>query len=298
MESPSKRSFHQDAPPPRFSVVVPTCDRNHELNECLKRLAPGAQDLEVKYYEVIVSDDGKTHSAKEMISSVYSWAHWVPGPRRGPAANRNNGAEHANGEFIIFTDDDCRPGSGWLSAFKRAISPGIRVCEGRTVTGNEKMGAFETAPINEGGGKLWSCNMMVEADLFRRMRGFDERFPFPHLEDVDFRRRLEIQGIGFPFVSDAIVVHPPRPIHFTLKSVWGEAKGQESYFYYSSKHRVSLSESGFGVRQYLRHHIARLRRSRSISEAAEYSARTALLFLLLLPRIPGWMLKYHSASKT
>jgi glycosyltransferase involved in cell wall biosynthesis len=39
---------------------------------------------------------------------------------RGPAAARNCGLQHAAGELVAFTDDDCRPRSDWLTRFAAA----------------------------------------------------------------------------------------------------------------------------------------------------------------------------------
>ena len=75
-----------------FSVVIPTCNRLGMLAKCLDRLGFGTQSLAANQYEVIVSDDGSTVTAEEMIQAQYPWAKWVKGPGKGPAANRNNGA--------------------------------------------------------------------------------------------------------------------------------------------------------------------------------------------------------------
>jgi glycosyltransferase involved in cell wall biosynthesis len=54
----------------------------------------------------------------------------------GPAKGRNRGADVARNEFLAFTDDDCQPSPGWLSALARRLqrSPECLV-GGRTVNG-------------------------------------------------------------------------------------------------------------------------------------------------------------------
>ncbi|MBC8011498.1 MAG: glycosyltransferase family 2 protein, partial [Burkholderiales bacterium] len=103
-----------------FSVIVPTCDRTEALALCLARLAPGAQALPAAEYEVIVTDDSASGKAPPLIRRDFPWARWVPGPRGGPAMNRNHGAEHATGAWLAFVDDDCLPAPGWLSGYLRA----------------------------------------------------------------------------------------------------------------------------------------------------------------------------------
>lgn len=268
---------------PTFSVVVPTYHRNADLACCLERLDPRAQTLAADTYEVIVSDDGTTSTAEAMLRDRFPWARWVQGPRRGPAANRNCGASVARGEWLVFTDDDCVPELDWLQAFA-AAAPGRSLLEGRTTTNRPQFGPFETAPINEHGGLLWSCNLAVRAAVFRELGGFDAEFPSPHLEDVDFRVRAARAGVPREFVQAATVVHPPR----ALASVWRQVKQERSYFYFARKHRVSLREAGLSVHAFLRGRYGALRRSRSPWEAARYTVRAAIDGVLLAGACVWW----------
>jgi GT2 family glycosyltransferase len=195
---------------PHISVVVPTCHRNDSLAACLLRLAPGTQSLPADQYEVIVTDDGSKSTAEEMVRAQFPWATWAPGPRRGPAANRNSGQRHARYDLIAFTDDDCLPSPDWLKAYVDALTPAVPVYEGKTICSEPITSPLQDAPINTTGGWLWSCNMMVRRTCFEAQGGFDEDFPLPHMEDTDFRERLKGAGIPFAWVPDAIVDHPPK----------------------------------------------------------------------------------------
>ena len=117
----------------KLSVIIPTYYRNDLLAKCLGELAPVVQVLSIEQYEVIVSDDGMKHTAERMVKEKYTWAKWVAGPGRGPASNRNNGAKHAKGEWLVFLDDDCVPDRNILSAYLAAINsyPLANVFEGR-----------------------------------------------------------------------------------------------------------------------------------------------------------------------
>src|ERR1700733_6028896 len=102
-----------------ISVVIPTSHRPDLLSSCLDRLAPGVQTFPANLYEVVVSDDGEP-TIDELLAERYPWATCLKGPRKGPAANRNNGARFAHAKWIAFTDDDCVPDSGWLAAYAAA----------------------------------------------------------------------------------------------------------------------------------------------------------------------------------
>jgi len=197
---------------PSFSVIIPTYHRNDLLAQCLDRLAPGVQTLPFEQYEVIVSDDGSETTAEEMISDRYPWAKWVPGSRKGPAANRNNGAKYAQGEWLAFTDDDCLPDPQWLEAYAEAIAayPSNLVFEGRVYVDRPKQSLAEEAPINETGGYLWSCNFAIHRQVFELLGGFNEQFPYAAMEDVELRLRLTKMGYKYSFTKSASVCHPLR----------------------------------------------------------------------------------------
>jgi GT2 family glycosyltransferase len=110
-------------------------------------------------------------------------------------------------------DDDCLPDRELLSGYGQAIKrqSNIRVFEGRTYPDRPRRSLAEACPTNETGGWLWSCNFAIRKDLFDLLRGFNERFPYACMEDVDFRDRLQACGEDFAFVSNAAVCHPWRP---------------------------------------------------------------------------------------
>lgn len=163
-------------------------------------------------YEVIVSDDGLNSTAETMIKERFPWARWTGGPCRGPAANRNHGASLGQGEWLVFTDDDCLPEPGWLQAFSSSLHehPRALVLEGATGAQGLKKHLNEAAPVNELGGLLWSCNFAIENATFSQFGGFDEDFPFAAMEDVDLHSRLKSHSITPLFVGDARVLHPWR----------------------------------------------------------------------------------------
>jgi GT2 family glycosyltransferase len=198
---------------PLFSVVIPTRDRNDTLALCLDRLAPGAQTLPHDQYEVIVADDSARTAARDLVTERFPWARWVAGPRRGPAANRNTGARIARGEWLAFTDDDCLPGPEWLDAFAIARSEkaeALEALEGRTTCRAGLNSPRQTAPVNLEGGVLWSCNFAIRRAGFAQVGGFDERYPYAHMEDADLRIRLLKAGYMIRFVAAAEIDHPPR----------------------------------------------------------------------------------------
>jgi Predicted glycosyltransferases len=220
---------------PLISVVVPTYHRNDLLMRCLDRLAPGVQTLPAEQYEVLVCDDGRQTTAREMVAERYPFARWFQGPGKGPGPNRNVGAREARGEFVAFVDDDCVPSPNWLAAFAAVVKPEVDVYEGRTTCELGIRNALEDSPCNEVGGALWTCNLMIRRSAFWTLGGFDENFRIQ--EDLDLRLRIVQTGVSCTFVPAAVVDHPPRPIRWgrqnhnfdrDLVAVWFKSGQTES----------------------------------------------------------------------
>jgi len=224
-----------------FSIIIPTCNRNNSLEKCLDALHPDLQHFPIANYEVIVTDDSPTNIAKELITNKYKWVEWIAGPKKGPAANRNNGAKMATADWLIFLDDDVIPSSMIINNYLKALlgDTKILVLEGKVLPDREQQNQVEESPINEYGGKLWSCNFAIKRKLFFELKGFDENFPFAAMEDVDLHLRLINKGIIIKFVDNALVIHPWRQPKNIIEI---SNKRFLSTLYFLKKHPTSTNE--------------------------------------------------------
>jgi glycosyltransferase involved in cell wall biosynthesis len=196
-----------------FSVIIPTYNRIKLLEQCLNCLAPGAQTVDPSTYEVIVTDDSELKLANELIEDKFKNVIWVGGPKRGPAANRNNGVKYAKGEWLVFTDDDCLPDTKWLEAYRDSVLrlSNCEAYEGSIYPDNWELLKKDLAscPVNTKGGAFWSANIMIRKTLFIEVGGFDEQFEIAAQEDQDLYLRLK-SYTPIPFISASAVVHPVR----------------------------------------------------------------------------------------
>jgi glycosyltransferase involved in cell wall biosynthesis len=103
--SPAGRLSSSSGRRPVVSVIIPTLDRPLLLDAALGSVAGQQVGGDV---EVIVVNDGGT----PVTPVVRAWQDVMSvrlvelGRRSGPAAARNIGIEHAEGEYIAFLDDD------------------------------------------------------------------------------------------------------------------------------------------------------------------------------------------------
>ena len=203
-----------------LSVIIPTCNRNDLLGKCLDRLAPAAQTLPASTYEVIVSDDSPNYEAEIYCSQHYPWVRYTRGPRKGPAANRNNGAKQATGHWLVFTDDDCLPNPDWLQAYAKAIeeNPEVKAFEGAILPDDWELLKKDMAecPVNTQGGCFWSANIMVRKNLFDSVGGFNEGFRLAANEDQFLMNVLSVHTKTL-FIQEAKIIHGVRVIPFSKK---------------------------------------------------------------------------------
>jgi glycosyltransferase involved in cell wall biosynthesis len=88
-----------------FSIVIPTYNRAHLISRAIDSVV----NQTYKNWELIIVDDGSTDNTKELVENYYrkdNRIRYVYQENAERSAARNNGIEHASGEFICFLDSD------------------------------------------------------------------------------------------------------------------------------------------------------------------------------------------------
>ena len=93
----------------KVSVVIPTYNRLHRLEQVLDAFAQ--QTFAHTDFEILVISDGSsdgTHEYLAQLTTPYR-LNWRTQANQGPAVARNTGIAQAQGEYILFVDDDVVP---------------------------------------------------------------------------------------------------------------------------------------------------------------------------------------------
>lgn len=198
---------------PVFSVVIPTFQRPALVARTLDCLTSVRQGISPAAFEVIVTDDSRDDGTEVLIAARFPAVRYVRGPRRGPAANRNCGADIARGEWLVFVDDDCLPAEGWIAALSQVDAASRPdVIEGATLSPDKVDNPFRHYVENLTGGVYWSCNLAVRRAVFTALGGFDEDFREAGGEDLEFGERIRRARVRTVFCPAAVVVHPSYAI--------------------------------------------------------------------------------------
>lgn len=115
-----------DPPLPSGSVVICTRDRPDDLRTCLDSLCT-ARPSEV---EVVVVDNAPADERTRQVARNYP-VRYVVEPRPGLNWARHCGAQIAQGEIVLYTDDDVLVDPGWIDAMRRPfVNPHVAAVTG------------------------------------------------------------------------------------------------------------------------------------------------------------------------
>ena len=193
---------------PTFSVIIPSYERHDELDALMQTLQ---QQVE-RDFEVIVVDQSAQPwpNAGQSFGFPLLYRHESV---KGAIRARNTGANLAQGRFLAFTDDDCLPTSDWLLA-ARPYFADERIAGIEGMITSDHLGEPDWRPVTNVGFEgigFMTANLLVRAEHFVRLGGFDLAFDHPHFrEDTDFGWRLQTLG-EVPYARQVCVFHPAQP---------------------------------------------------------------------------------------
>jgi GT2 family glycosyltransferase len=245
----------------RFSIIVPTRDRVALLAGSLGAI--GNLDYRRSEFEVIVVDDAGRRPATlaglpappALEASVLRLDE-----NGGPAAARNLGAGRAQGDYLLFIDDDCSPQPDLLRQLDLALieSPDavvggrVEFSPRRSLAATVSQAITDTVyghfnPDPRNARLLTGPCLAIAAREFRSLRGFDPSYRT--YEDHDFCNRCRSRGLRLVYARDAVVVHR------STSGLWRflkrhHAYGRGAYRFHHAKavragKRLELEPSGF-----------------------------------------------------
>jgi GT2 family glycosyltransferase/4-amino-4-deoxy-L-arabinose transferase-like glycosyltransferase len=210
--------------PTRLSIIVPVYNNPQDLRECLSALiassCPGS--------EIIVVDDASTDdtasAAARMGARVMQLAK-----NSGPAAARNFGARHAQGDILFFVDADVVVAPGTVQRVRELFAEHADLAAvfgsydaqpragGIISQYRNLLHHFVHQTANPEASTFWAGCGAIRRSVFEELGGFDvERFPRPSIEDIELGYRLRQAGHRILLDKALQVTHLKR---WTLRSL-------------------------------------------------------------------------------
>jgi GT2 family glycosyltransferase len=216
---------------PLVSIIIPAYNVKSYVLRCVR----GVFSARYPNIEVFVVDNGSADGSVNLLKEEFAKNkrfEVISLPKNfGPAYARNRGSEKAKGEYLAFLDSDTVPDKNWLAplveAMEKDTSVGACQCKlllykernkfdyagdylsqlgflvQRVKGGEEDRGqADERVEILS----AKSAGMIIRADAFKEIGGFDEDY-FIYVEETDLGWRTWLAGLRIIFVPESRVYH-------------------------------------------------------------------------------------------
>jgi glycosyltransferase involved in cell wall biosynthesis len=249
-----------------ISLIIPTYNRAASL----KRALESAVRLEfpLDCYEIVVVDNGSADSTRAVVNNAQlanprHRLRYVKEERLGLHSARHTGVYTAQGEILLFTDDDATFDPGWITAYSEAFMshPEMAAAGGPVkpswdvpppqwlveFMGNAKIfGMFSLMePYNNfrlsANGMFFGVNMAIRTNVLLEMGGFNpEAFGSVWLGDGEtgLNYKLWDHRMLIGYVPDALVYHHIPRERMTVQYLRLRMANQGVCDLYSDFHRA------------------------------------------------------------
>ena len=225
--SPRKRiSAAQDARQIDLSVIMPTIFWSGTFERCARRVLT-LLDETTANAEVVFAFDGNPPPVPAWLDR-HDVRIVKTGTRSGPAVARNLAAESARGEILFFVDADVELAADAIDRVHAAFAadPDLVGLFGAYDDEPAAVGMastfrnllhLHTHVSNPGtAGTFWSGCGAMRTTAFLDVGGFDEKFAYPSVEDIELGMRVAANGGKILLAPDVRCKHLK---HWTLASM-------------------------------------------------------------------------------
>ncbi len=206
----------------RISIVISTYNRLEYLKDLLESWLLVEQPK--GGYEIILADDGSKQSPESIVSPYLDRLpiRFIRLPHRGLSATRQHAMDIAQGQYVLFTDDDCRPSPGLLRHYEQALEVSPNHAMGGPVVNlltdniysetTQAIMTYITDTWNssgKGASFFTASNLLFPREKLMEIGGFDPTWQGTG-EDRDLCRSWCEHGLPMSVMPLAVVGHAHR----------------------------------------------------------------------------------------
>ncbi len=199
---------------PAISIIIPVYNGGTSFNHCLQSLTA----VQSQVLEIIVVDDGGNDGSSDRAKQMGAIVLRFPSTG-GPARARNQGAQVAKGNILFFIDADVTLTPHTIEQVKAAFRdrPGLKVLIGSY---DDQPGAtnflsqyknlfhhYTHQTASDSASTFWGACGAIRPEVFWAVGGFDERYRYPSVEDIELGYRLKRAGYSIQLCKDVQVKH-------------------------------------------------------------------------------------------
>lgn len=218
---------------PIVSIVIPVHDGVWITYRCLRALQRNNDKVP---FEIIVVDDASTDQTRHLLQNIRGVRVIRNTKNLGYLKSTNLGASHARGKYIALLNNDTEPISSWLDELVSLIESDSSIA----IAGSTLI--FGDGRLQESGGQIFSnanawnlgrgldpskaefkfvrevdycsaASVLIRADFWQEMNGFDERYVPAYCEDSDLALSAWAKGYKVVVCPTSWVIHHEGASH-------------------------------------------------------------------------------------
>lgn len=212
---------------PKVSLIIPLYARADLTKACLESIRDNTTRVS---YEVILVEDDADEDTKRLLEGVRGARIIHNENNLGYIRSVKRGASFARGRWLVLFNNDTEVTSGWLTAMLACAESAEDI---GVVTPKY---LYPDGSLNEAGGIIWrdgtgvnygrgdrpdhfqyayrretdygsAAALMVKADLWKDLGGYDERYLPMYYEDTDLCFEARERGLRVLYEPEAVVIH-------------------------------------------------------------------------------------------
>ena len=213
---------------PEVSLIIPLYAHAELTRACLRSIREHTTRIR---YEVILVDDEADDDTRRLLAEEVRGAKTLRNEKNlGYLRSMNRGASVARGKWLVLFNNDTEVTRGWLEAMLDCASsaPDVGVVTPKFI--------YPDGSLNEAGAIIWrdgtgmnygrgdvaerfqyeyrretdygsAAALMVSAELWKDVGGFDERYLPMYYEDADLCFEARERGLRVLYEPGAVIIH-------------------------------------------------------------------------------------------
>ncbi len=212
---------------PKVSIVIPVYNEFDYTYKCIKSII---ENVKTVPYEIIIGDDESKDTTKKIKKIIKNIKVNINHSDHGFLMNCNRAAKLAEGEYIVFLNNDTLVKEEWLKSLVTLIESDETI----GLVGSKLV--YPDGSLQEAGGIIWKdatgwnygrgqnpdmpeynyvrecdyisgASIMISKALWEEIGGFDERFKPAYCEDSDLAFEVRKRGYKVCYQPKSVVVH-------------------------------------------------------------------------------------------
>ncbi len=236
-------------------VIIVNYNGKKLLKNCLDSIK---KNTIYKKYKVIVVDNGSSDGSQRIIKTKYKWVDLIKNKENLGFSKANNiGAFYAfkkySPKYLFLLNNDTLVKKNWLKSSIKILKNNKKVgIVGSSLFNKDNSKQKCAGWIHAFGVKYYFGNnlrkvswvsgaaFLIRSNIFKKLKGFDEKYSPAYYEETDLEKRVEKLGLGIFFNPNSKIIHLGGE---TAKKTFNNS--ELFYIFYRNRARYFIKHHGY-----------------------------------------------------